>query len=889
MPIEIYPSKLEGEPAETHSVNGETVFLDWLTTQGCEVDLEKPQPISIEHAGRIVPPAEWASLKFGPDDTVRVFAEPKGAELIIAAVTLSAAFKFVTGLFIPKLPGQNKQGAAQGDRLAEAAVKGNSARLNTPIREIAGRRKVYPDYLAQPHRYFEDTRRQVVSMLLCVGKGEYDAPASGILIGETPLISLGDDATYQVYGPGQSVAADARAQNWFNAPEVGSSSTGNAGLELTASFDIDSIADASAYQFSGYSVVIPAGAGSFPAGWTSGQIVRIDARKPYTVIDGGAGADIIQGDFSELAPFVGMNIEIVGDNEGIYEVASYTPGSPGEITLNYMSGDPAIGLSTGVVSMSIGYAGLRYRLTAASTSTITVERLTDTGATDGTWPGFITYSSSAVSISLDGGDLEGGWRGPFTACPDGEVTSTIENDFFFPGGLIHIGSKGQLISRTVTAELQYRDFNTAGGWTSVSYTFTDKTTDQIGFTRTINLPYPMRAEVRVRRIGAKTTDPNKQETIHWYGLRSMLPAPSSYAGVTTLALKIAGGDKIASQSESLVSMLVTRKLPPLGGGAPVATRNIAPWVQHVVSSIGYGTTSLDTDALAALDAVWSARGDYYDDAINDRTTVKAALQDALAAGFAELTIDNGKIRPVRDQPRTVYDSMYTPQNMTSQLVRSFESFNPDDFNGVDVEYFDESSWQIETVKCRLPGDAGTKVETMRVNGVTNKTRAWRIGMRRRRAQVYRRKNYSFNTEMDSFNSRYLDYVALGDDVPGYGQSAIVEAILASGSGHIIRSSEPLVWTPAVDHMVAIRRKDGTLSGPYSAGRLDDFNFFITGLDFTPDTSWSVEPPHLLFGPVNNWNYPALITDVSPSGNKSASVTAFNYDERIYADDDNSPP
>lgn len=888
MPIEIYPSKLEGEPAEIHSVDGEVFFLDWLRAQGCEVDIEKPQPISVEYAGRIVPPNEWGALRVGTEDTVRVFAEPKGAELIIAAVTLGAAFKFVTGLFIPKLPSQNKQGG-QGDRLSEASVKGNKPRLNTPIRETAGRRPIYPDYLVQPHRYFESPRRQVVETLLCVGKGEYDAPASEILIGETPIISLGDDASYAIYGPGQDVSGDVRAQNWYSAPEVGASSTGNAGLELNASFDIENTADATAYQFSGFTVVIPAGAGAFPTGWAAGQIVRIEVRKSYTVVDGGGGADIIEGDFTELDPFVGMLIEIVGDNEGFYEVASFTPGSPDQITLNYLSGDPAVGLSIGTLTMGLGFAGMRYRLTAAGTSSISVERLTDTGATDSGWPGFTTYSTSSALITLDGGDVEGGWVGPFTACPDGEETQTIEVDHFFPGGLVKLNDEGAKRFRSVTVELQYRDFDTAGAWTSVQWTYTEKTTDQIGFTQTIGLPYAMRPEVRMRRIGAKSDSVQVQETVQWYGLRSKLSAPTSYAGVTTLALKVAGGDNIASQSESLVSMLVTRKLPPLGGGAPVATRNIAPWVQYIVSSIGYGTSSLDMDALAALDAIWSARGDYYDDAINDRTTVKSALQDALAAGFAELTIDNGKIRPVRDQPRTVYDSMYTPQNMTSQLVRSFESFNPDDFDGVDVEYFSEISKQIETVQCRLPGDLGTKTEKLRINGVTNKTRAWRIGMRRRRAQVYRRQNYSFNTEMDAFNSRYLDYVALGDDVPGYGQSALMLRYGVSDGIAVFESSEPFVWVEGVDHMIAVRRRDGTLSGPYPATRVSDFLIGTPVLDFTPDTSWAVEPPHLLFGPVNSWSYPALITEVSPSGNRGASVSAVKYDARIYADDDNSPP
>ncbi|MNY32662.1 hypothetical protein D3C86_1668910 [compost metagenome] len=89
-------------------------------------------------------------------------------------------------------------------------------------------------------------------------------------------------------------------------------------------------------------------------------------------------------------------------------------------------------------------------------------------------------------------------------------------------------------------------------------------------------------------------------------------------------------------------------------------------------------------------------------------------------------------------------------------------------------------------------------------------------------------------------------------------------------------------------MVGIRRKDGTLSGPYVATMVDAYRFTISGLDFEPDTTWAVEPPHLLFGPVARWTYPALITEISPSGRSGASVSAINYDVRVYADDDNEP-
>ena len=76
---------------------------------------------------------------------------------------------------------------------------------------------------------------------------------------------------------------------------------------------------------------------------------------------------------------------------------------------------------------------------------------------------------------------------------------------------------------------------------------------------------------------------------------------------------------------------------------------------------------------------------------------------------------------------------------------------------------------------------------------------------------------------------------------------------------------------------------------FAATRVDEWRMTIPAIDFTPDVSWKIEPPHLQFGPATRWCYPALITDVKPSGTSSVSVSAENYDERVYLDDDSFPP
>lgn len=895
--IRIFPSKLEGEPLERHEIKQATTVNQWLVDNVRGYEWRESPPVSVHVNGGLVDPAGWHDAKIVPSDTVDIYPEPKGAELSVAAIVgivVGVVAVAATLLLQPSMPKQRSNNSTRGDNLNEASIKGNKIKINAPIRQIFGRRKVYPDYLIPLHRYFEDKREQIVETHLSIGVGEFDIPSSSIEIGETPLIALGDDASFQIYGPGADVSGDSRCEWWRSAPEIGSTSTGTSGLELKATSDIPAVAEASQFVFSGFDITIPSGAGSFPAEWESGFLLTIVALYPYTITDGvGIGVrDVINGNIAQLGFTAGEQIEIEGTNAGLY-VVDTVDNMAGTLTLDFDNGDPAASLVTGDHRMAVGYRGFRYRIVAASASSIEVERLNSDGSTDTDWPGFADITLDDAVITLDGSNLEGGWVGPFSACPIGETTNKFEYSVFFPGGLVLISqSDGGVRDKSATYEIQYRNAATAGAWTSIQETITDRTLDQIGFTRTVNLPTAYRPECRMRRIGAKSTKTNVQDTIQWYGLQARLTGKTVYPNVTTMALKVKGGSRIASQAEQLVSVLATRKLPVRVGGKwqpAEATRDIAPAVAYIAESLGYEDTDQDLAELDRLDAIWKARGDTFDQSFESTTTAKEAINSALRAGFSEMTIDRGQIRPVRDEPRTVREQMYTPQNCTEVLTREFSAVTPDDFDGVDVEYTDSRTWQVETVECRLPGDLGRRVEKIQAEGVTSRTRAWRIGMRARMAQKYRRYKYSTATELDALNSRYLSYVVMADDVPGYGKSAILEAYAPIGDGFMLVSSEPFEWVPSESHVVGIRRPDGTVSGPYPATRFDDYRLTIPSLDFTPDTSWEIEPPHLLFGTSQRWAYPALVTDISPRGDNSVSITAINYAPEVYTYDDAEPP
>ena len=880
MTVRVFGSKLNDEPCEEYSVGGISV-RDWLASNVPSYSDMDVHPISVALNGKLVEPSEWALTVFSDRDTVDIVIEPKGTELFFGALFL-VAIKTLT----PKIPKVNTT-AQNGEGLNEASIKGNKVKINSPVREIAGRRKVYPDYLLPPRRYFASPREQRVEMLLCVGVGDHNIPADKVLIGDTPAISLGADVTYDIYPPGTDISGDPAHYWWNDVSEVGSSSNGSSGLELTIANSLTPSFVSASIQFNAFNINIPIGSGSFPADWSAGLLVRVISPYQYEFVDGGAGRDIIRGfNLEMLAPSIGDNIEIAGINGGLYVVNSYTPAAgptPPEMTLNFVGGSPVTSLTLGTIATCIGPVGLRYRITVFSTPQLTVERLTSSGSTDTGFVGFTFLSTTAGSVALDQSSLEGGYRGPFAVCPSGEKAYAIEWDVFFPQGLIGLGAKnGERYTIFAGHVFEWRDMDISGAWTVESKTVSNASLDAVGYTFRVDLPYPMRAEARIRRTPIVSQE--FQDAAVWYGCRSLLASPTSYDGVTIMSMNARGGDRLSAQSESLVSVEATRKLPVRIGGVwqpPQPTRDIAPFFAYVAKSVGYVDSEIDYAELDRLNDIWQARGDHYDQSTNSNGTAKGVINDALGCGFAELTVDRGLLRPARDEPRIAFESMYTPQNMTESLERTFTAVRPDDFDGVDVEYTDGISWQVETVECRLPGDLGLRVQKVKAEGCTDRDKAWRIGMRQRRALKYRRWEYQWSTELDALNSRYLSYVQVADDVPGYAQSAQ----MVSYDAGVIESSEAFDWSDAGPHYLYVRREDGSSAGPYVATQIDDFHLSISGLDFPPDTSLDIEPPHLLFGV----GYKVLITSISPNGTDSASVEAMAYNELVYASDDQSPP
>lgn len=908
--IKIYPSPFSNP--EEHEALYQAPVMPGETLLACvkrlvpTYDPNAPTPWECRVNGMPVPPSAYPQAILGPDTQVHFFLTPRGGlvgDLVNAVLNIFTlgAWSLVSKFMTPKVAKTGGTGSASRDRddMDMAAIKANTVKQGAVVREKFGSGRIYPDHLVQLRRYFVDGEptRQACEMFMSVGIGKFLIDPARGKVGETTQAALGVNFLTRIYGPGEDVSGEPMADNWFTSAEVGGTSSGTAGLDMVMTGAAQQNAEVSTVVVGGNTVTVPAGAGSWPATWAPGMVVRALVPYAWEVLSpSGGGRNRVRGPWASVRPAAGMSLEVAGDFPGMFTVEAVTldgGGAVDYVTLNYPNGSPVTDLPAGNANLAVGYSGLRFRIQTLTAQVMTLTRLTDTGAEDPTWPGYVSQSSVTSRFSLDANNTEAGWSGPMAACPEGEVSSAIEVDFFYPGGLYVTNQFGNAQAYQVTVEVQYRDIATAGAWTSVRYTHTGSKIEQIGFTHRIEQGTVYRPEVRCRRITPAGTGTISDKT-QWYGLKSrLLTRPNRYDGITTAAARVFGGGALAAQAEQMVSYWGTRILPYRQNGQwmPEApTRSIVAACLYIARNRGYGEDRIDLAEWDRLGAIWDARQDYFDGSFEKETTAEAAMNVVLRAGYANLTAPRGVLRPARDALRSEAEKsiarLYSPQN-SSAILRSGQPVSPNDADGVDVKWMNPNTWTLETVKCRLPGIPNPrKITTMTAEGINDRTRAWRLGMRELLAARFRRWKMTWATGLDSFASSYMDYVELMDNVPE----------LPSG-GHLrywdgarlFRSNEPL----APDATVAVlRRPDGTKFGPFPITRQDDYWFTMDQpLDFTPvdESSGDRMPTHVFTGTVSEQFWPCLVVSVAPNGSFRANVEALGYDERVYQFDDAEPP
>lgn len=481
--------------------------------------------------------------------------------------------------------------------------------------------------------------------------------------------------------------------------------------------------------------------------------------------------------------------------------------------------------------------------------------------------------------------------GPFVANGSGTTATSIAVDVVCPRGLYAMLEDGSLSAMGVNFNVLAREIDDlgspAGSWVTLGSEYivaTTSTPQRFTFRYSVS---PSRYEVKVVRTDTKSTLNTVGHEILWAGLRSHIQSSSTFGDVTLLAMKMRATNNLSAQASRKVNVTCTRKLYQWTGAAwtgPYATRSIAWAIADACKTVGLPDSRIDIDALLYLDSIWQARGDTFDGRFDSTSTFWDALTKIAQAGRAKPYMQGGIVHIVRDQSVSLPVALYSMRNIKrNSFSLNFITPTEDTADAVQVTYFDSSTWKERTLTCKLPDSTASKPAKVELFGVVNREQAYREGVYMAAANRYRRTMIKFETEMEGFIPSYGDLVAINHDLPQWGQHA--EVVAWDSATKTLTLSEPMNWG-AGTHYVGLRRRDGSLSGPYvvTAGTSEYKLVMAESPDFTPYTGQKEERTHIVFGWGETWRQLARVISCKPKDEYTVELTCVNEDNSVHTAD-----
>ena len=498
----------------------------------------------------------------------------------------------------------------------------------------------------------------------------------------------------------------------------------------------------------------------------------------------------------------------------------------------------------------------------------------------------VVTSAEVAGQELIKGEICGG----FVLNPTESKVNKIEIDVAFQRGLYYANDSGNLNSKTVQWRVDARliddEDNALGDWKTLgTETVTDATVNGIYKTYTYTVTKG-RYEVRATRLDEKDESSRAGHEIRWVYAKGYVVSDKNYGNVTLLAIVMRATNNLSQRSSRLVNCVVTRKLKtwtPSGGWSGLkATRSIA-WALADILKADYGAKLtdkyIDLNALYQLDQKWSSRGDTFNAVFDSKLTVYEALSRVAKVGRAVAFIQGGIVRFVRDEPKTIPVAMFSPRNIVKNSL-SIQYIMPseDTADSVCVEYFSENTWKTSEITGTFSGSSSDKTATVELFGCTNKAQAQREAVYMALANRYRRRIVTFTTELEGLIPTYGDLIAITHDMAHWGSGGEIIA----KDGLKLTLSEPVEFTSGVKNVLALRNKNGSLSGVYevTATELNTEVMLKSQPDAEILTTSGVERTHYAFGTQDKWSVYARVTGIRPRSNQ-VEITAVIEDDRVH--------
>lgn len=365
---------------------------------------------------------------------------------------------------------------------------------------------------------------------------------------------------------------------------------------------------------------------------------------------------------------------------------------------------------------------------------------------------------------------------------------------------------------------------------------------------------PARYEVRAKRLNDSGTTTRESDKAMWTGLRAFRNEVQSWPGVTMLAIKARASNQLNSTTQNRIAVIAQRVL---------YERNttvwwLPPWVEissrHPVDALidiirqpyllNLSEDAIDFENLQMVKAETPAAT--FDYTFSAQTNAWEALNLIAASMQARCVLNGSKIGLVRDIPRDYPSQLITKELIQGEFSLDYSLRSSDEYSGLEVHYEDFTTHQQDTLTVYHETDTPNSgpLQTVRLNGVSDRLTAYRHGMRIRAAQKLQRAVISFQSSATSLVAGIGDLISVAHDLT----NDVETGLIAYSDLNTVTVREPLKLQGEAS--LTVRRKDGKELGPFEVNILDPHTLQFTAAKPTPgqwdQTELETTPHHLLF-------------------------------------------
>jgi hypothetical protein len=842
----------------------------------------------------------------------------------VASAVLSVGMAVWTYLNMPETP-EGINGSANN----ELSKRSNRERYKGRVPDIFGKVKSIPDLIAAPVLYYRADGIEIEECLMCVGRGEYEI--SDIKDGDTFGATI-DGFASSVYAPGQSLTGIPQVQigtAFTEAPLVGKKSSAVTGqtLEPWSAPVFDTAVEGTMYpQYPNRLYLV---GGGLDAKFTVGEQVIIDAEPLLSkdaVLSGNANIEMTgvltvasSADIADAENFktIQINTLLVSDAEngivdlaGQYAVLSVVKSGTYiyEVTLSeYASVNPnwlqltednnaAISSLLADNAESINISGFYNAVTAVTSNYIELEIAP---AVQAEWKKLEDKNISEAVIELS--KPTDNWLGWFYIDYD-DIDKLIFN-FYYPKGMYSVGSNGKNYQYNAVFAVDYQELDSNGAPTGQifesHYQEWELRTYGFGMSKIFDLPARFLNGVRVRvRKGGDVWVASKTTRVNDLKLKSVYACSKLdklvYDKVTLVRSLTVATDGALSVKERQWNCIATRKVYTYKTGGQslykVASSNFADIVCAMHTDEMIGRRSLETLDVVGLYAVSGQISQYFgtDKATEfnytfDKWNTSYEESLALVAGCvgANARRDSGKFHVQFECENISSAILFNHRNKQPGSETRSERFGMErDYDGVEVTWIDpDNSWSESVIK--LPDDQISNPKKVELKGVTNRLQAHFITHRAWNKIRFQRETVQFSAYGEAELVTVADRIAVTDDT----QPMLVSSgDVVAWSGQNITVSQPAVLEQGEQYVIHLQLSNRRVETMRVTQGNSEFELVLERLPFMPLVVGFECAKYSITLEQEKDSEAFLISEISGSGQSEAQITAINYDNRYYRND-----